>query len=458
MYVSGSVRDHVEGKLDARFDDLGEQTVKNMARPVRVYRAWTDTAPGPAKAEPEAALPLPDKPSIAVLPFANMSGDVEQEYFADGIAEEVITGLSRFSWFFVIARNSSFSYKGTSPDVRRVANELGVQYVLEGSVRKSANRVRITAQLIDALTGRHIWAERYEHELDDVFAVQDQITEAIVGAVAPSFVSAEARRVERKVPESFDAWDYAMRGNWHLWRFGKDDIAEATRLFDAAIALDPRSSPALGGLSMAYLFANLYGWADDFDRTREQAHQAAMRAVAADENDAWAHAALCFVSAHLRAFDTAISAGRRALDLNPNLAFAEGALGHTYAILGDYHNAVPHVERADRLSPRDPARVLWHLSRGWAAILAGRYEESLLSARKMVESNPDFPGGWRQLAADYGQLGRLEEARQAVAQLRRLVPDVSIASTRARVPYATQSRDGMERFLDGLRKAGLPEE
>jgi TolB-like protein len=458
VYVSGTVRDHVEGKLDARFDDLGEHTVKNIARPVQVYRVRSDTAPSPAMDNPETALPLPDKPSIAVLPFANMSGDKEQEYFADGIAEDVITGLSRFSWFFVIARNSSFSYKGTSPDVRQVANELGVQYVLEGSVRKSANRVRITAQLIDALTGRHVWAERYDRELDDIFAVQDEITEAIVGAVAPSFISAEARRVERKVPESFDAWDYTMRGNWHLWRFGKDDIAEATRLFDAAIALDPRSSPALSGLSIGYLFAFLFGWADDLGRTREQAHQAAMKGVAADENDAWAQAALCFVSGHLREFDAAIGAGHRALDLNPNLAFAEGALGHTYAILGDYHTAVPHVERAERLSPRDPARVLLHLSRSWVAILVGRYEESVLSARKMVESNPDFPTGWRHLAADYGQLGRHEEARQAVARLRRLVPNASIASTRARVPFAPQSEDAMERFLDGLRKAGLPEE
>ncbi len=392
-----------------------------------------------------------------MLPFANMSGDADQEYFADGIAEDVITGLSRFSWFFVIARNSSFSYKGASPDVRQVARELGVQYVVEGSVRKVATRVRITAQLIDARTGRHIWAERYDHELDDVFAVQDRITEAIVGAVAPSFVSAEARRVERKPPESFDAWDFAMRGNWHLWRFGKDNIAEATRLFDGAVALDPTSAPALSGLSLAYLWSSMWGWTDDPGRNRDQAHQAAMRAIALDENDAWAHAALGFVNSHLREFDTALSCGRRAVEINPNLAFGEAVLAQIYACLGDYDNATLHADQAERLSPRDPARVLWYLARSWVAILAGRYEESVAWARKMVESYPDFMVGWRHLAADYAQLGRLDEARQALKHVLEIAPDLSVSLSLARVPYAPQVREGMERYLDGLRKAGLPE-
>ncbi len=457
VYVSGTVHDHVEGKLAATFDDLGEQSVKNIARPVWVYRVRSESAPGPAMSGPKTALPIPDKPSIAVLPFVNMSGDADQEYFADGIAEDVITGLSRFSWFFVIARNSSFSYKGASPDVRQVAQELGVQYVLEGSVRKAANRVRITAQLIDALSGRHVWADRYDRELDDVFAVQDEITEAIIGAVAPSFVSAEARRVERKVPESFDAWDYTMRGNWHLWRFAKDNVAESKRLFDAAIALDPKSSPALSGLSIAYLLNWVYGWTDDHEHVRNQARESAIRAIAADENDAWAHAALCMVSTQLREFDTALSSGHRALELNPNLAFGEGMLAYAYSPLGDYDKTIAHAERAERLSPRDPARIFWNLARSWAAILAGRYEESLEWAKKMVETNPDFPTGWRHLAADYAQLGRLDEARGALQQVLRLAPNLSITSSRTRVPYGPQSRDGMERYLDGLRKAGLPE-
>jgi len=215
VYVSAAVHDQVEGKIEAAFEDLGEHTVKNIDKPIRVYRVSDQTGAPVKSTTAEGAdepLPLPNKPSIAVLAFENMSGDPEQEYFADGIAEDIITALSRFSWFFVIARNSSFSYKGEAVDMQRVARELGVKYVLEGSVRKAANRVRITAQLIDATTGNHIWAERFDRELEDIFAAQDEITSAIAGTVAPSFVSAEARRIERKAPENFDAWDFAIRG------------------------------------------------------------------------------------------------------------------------------------------------------------------------------------------------------------------------------------------------------
>ncbi len=239
--IGRAARDQVRDRLDLDLEDIGEQAVKNIARPVRVFRV---KLPAP-EAEAPAALALPDKPSIAVLAFANMSGDPEQEYFADGIAEDIITALSRFRWFFVIARNSSFTYKGQAVDVKQVARELGVQYVLEGSVRKAGNRVRITAQLIDALTGRHVWAERYDRDLTDIFAVQDEITETIAGAVAPSFVSAEARRAERKRPEDLDAWDLALKGNWHLAQSGRENVAAAVSLFEAAIAreLEKRGRP-----------------------------------------------------------------------------------------------------------------------------------------------------------------------------------------------------------------------
>lgn len=245
--ISDNVHHQVRGKIDSNFDDLGLQDLKNIAEPVHVYGLTKLSAPATS-----TPLPLPDKLSIAVLPFQNMSGDAEQEYFADGIAEDIITALSRFHWFFVIARNSSFSYKGTSPDIRDVARDLGVQYVLEGSVRKGGNRVRITAQLIDATTGNHIWADRYDRELHDVFAVQDEITEAITGAVAPSFVAAEARRASGKAPENLDCWDLVIRGNWRLWRRNRDDMVEAKQLFEAAIKLDPNSYMAYGGLALAY--------------------------------------------------------------------------------------------------------------------------------------------------------------------------------------------------------------
>jgi TolB-like protein len=458
VYVSGTVYDHVEGKIAAQFEDLGEKTVKNLAKPVRVYAVRPQSGVSEKMADATEPLPLPDKPSIAVLPFENMSGDPEQEYFADGIAEDIITALSRFSWFFVIARNSSFSYKGTSPDIRKVAQELGVQYVLEGSVRKAANRVRITAQLIDAITGRHIWADRYDRELDDIFAVQDEITEAITGEVAPAFVSAEMRRIERKTPENLDAWDYAMRGNWHLWRLGMDNVAEARQLFETAIGLDSKNSMGLSGLAMACLLQNFYGWTDDPEETRRRANEAAQQAIEADENDAWAQTINCFISSHsLFNYEAALRAGHRALELNPNLAFAEGMLALVYSHLAEYDNVMLHAANAERLSPRDPMCVWWNLARSWAEIVAGRYEEALLWAKKITESNPEFPTGWRHLTAVYAQLGRLDEARAMLAQFQRLAPGVSIALTRERMPAVPQSQDGLERFIDGLRKAGLPE-
>ena len=264
--VSSDAYRQVVGKIDCPFEDLGELTLKNIASPVRAYRVLLEDA----NASTSGALKLPDKPSIAVLPFENMSGDPEQDYFADGIAEDIITGLSRFHWFFVIARNSSFTYKGSAVDVKQVARELGVQYVLEGSVRKGGNRVRITAQLIDALTGRHVWAERYDRDLDDIFAVQDEISEAITTTVAPAFISAEAQRAERKPPESFDAWDYCMRGNWYLSRRGKEDIARAIQLFEEALKRDPNSTMALSGLAFALGWTINSGWFDDLDQVRDE--------------------------------------------------------------------------------------------------------------------------------------------------------------------------------------------
>ena len=402
-------------------------------------------------------MPLPDKPSIAVLPFANMSGDDEQEYFADGIAEDIITALSRFGWFYVIARNSSFTYKHRAVDVKQVARELGVQYVLEGSVRKAGARVRITAQLVDALTGRHIWAERYDRELTDVFAVQDEITAAITAAVAPSFVVAEAGRVERKAPQNLDAWDHAIRGNWHLWRMTQADFDVATRSFEAALALDATSVTALAGLSYLLDCAYIYGWAADPLATRARAHELAQRAVAIAPDDAAALAALACACCHLPDFDTAIRSAGAAIELNPNFAMAEGALALVNAHLGNYTECFMHAERAERLSPHDPSRALWLLARGFAAVVTGDYEEAVQWGRRLVAFSADLPTGWRLLASSYGNLGRLDEARAAVEHIRRLSPGITITTTRQRLPVAPETADNFEHYLDGLRKAGLPE-
>lgn len=292
LVVSGKVHDEVRGKLDYVFDDMGPREVKNIAEPIRAFSVQLGGHASPAEGLKEGpSLPLPDKPSIAVLPFQNMSGDEEQEYFADGMSEDIITALSRFHWFFVIARNSSFSYKGSSPDVRDVGKDLGVRYVLEGSVRKGGNRVRISAQLIDATTGNHVWAERYDRELDDIFAVQDEITEAIIGAVAPSFMAAEARRAGGKAAENLDTWDLVMRGNWHLWRRSREDMVEAKRLLQTAIARDPDSYMAHAGLAFAYQLPAGMGWAEDLQESQEQGYRAAQRALELNDQDAQAHAA-----------------------------------------------------------------------------------------------------------------------------------------------------------------------
>lgn len=401
-------------------------------------------------------IPTHEKPSIAVLPFGNMSGDPEQEYFSDGIAEDLITALSRFQWFFVIARNSSFSYKGTSPDVRDVGRDLGVQYVLEGSVRRVGSHLRITAQLIEAATGHSVWAERYDRDLDNIFAVQDEITEAIAGAVAPSFVSAEARRVERKQPRSFDSWDHAVRGNYHLWRLGRDNLAEARRLFGEAVEMDSNSSFALSGLALACSWQRFWGWAENPVENRAIAHDAAQRAVALDGDDAWAHAALSIVTIHRGEYDAAIRAARRALDLNPSLALAESAIALALSwTKGEYDQALVHSDRASRLSPRDPAQVWWILPRVIAAFVAERYEEQVEWARRITETTPDHPVGWRFLAAGYAELDQIEEAQAALHQYLGLVPHHTIKIVRDTV--ATNSPDLVERLLNGLRIAGLPE-
>ncbi len=447
--ISGPVYDQVKNKVELEFADLGPREVKNIAEPVRVYSVAVRSQ------TPAATLQLPEKPSIAVLPFENMSGDVEQEYFADGIAEDIITALSRFQWFFVIARNSSFSYKGTSPDIRQVARELGVRYVLEGSVRRGGNRVRITGQLIEAETGHHVWAESYDRDLQDLFAVQDEITGAITAAVAPEFISAEARRIERKPPENFDAWDCAIRGNWHLWNFSKTNIVEAIRLFHSAIDMDPNSCMALSGLGAALRIQAINGWSEDSRNTIAEALRFAQRAIAADHHDAWGHAVLGFVSTLARQNDNAIRGAARALELNPNLAFAEGVLALTYGFMGDHKKAIAHHDRAKRLSPRDQATAWWDLGRVWASFAVGDLVDALEWATRISEAMPEFPPGWRFTASINAHLGRLEQAGAAVSRLLEIMPNDNLQFVRSIVPAA--NAEAFDRFIDGLRKAGLPE-
>ena len=404
----------------------------------------------------DVAPPLSDKPLIAVLPFTNMSGDPEQEYFADGITEDITTGLSKFGLFFVISRNSTFAYKGRSVNVQDVARDLGVRYVLEGSVRKSGNRVRITAQLVDAIADKHIWAEKYDRELEDVFEIQDEITQRIVTSVAPEFLSAEMRRAERIEEQNLDAWDAFMRAYWHLLRFTKDDNAAAQSLVRKAIDLDQHRANYHGLLAVTYLMDAFYGWSESRDASFREARESAERALALDDQDTLALRSIGLVHFFSKNHDAALSYYERAVAANPNEAENRALLGAALGVAGDYDAALEQFETAFRLSPRDVHIATWYNYLAVAAFVAGRDEEAAEWARKTVQANPQFPGGYRTLSASYGNLGRLTEAEAAREKLQELLPNLTIAQLRESLPYF-KDPDDLARYLGGLRRAGLPE-
>jgi TolB-like protein/class 3 adenylate cyclase/Tfp pilus assembly protein PilF len=454
--ISGAVHEQVRDRIDVPFEDLGDQEVKNIDRPIRVWR-WSkhpiETTEKPIKAsEP---LPLPDKPSIAVLPFEDLSADKDQEYFADGIAEDIITALSRNRGVFVIARNSSFTYKGAAVDVKRVSQELGVRYVLKGSVRKAGSRVRLTAQLVDAATGRHVWAERYDRDLADIFAIQDEITQNIAAALGAELASAEMQRARRKDPGSLDAWDCTMRATWHLARVTREDMKEARRFALRAIELDPGAAAAFGILAHTHMRDVVNGWSKSTDRSISEAYEAARKAVALDDRDVNAYRALGMANLVRRRFEDAFSSFETAVDLDPNNAAAQGALASVLAVTGRRDEAVARVATAMRLSPRDPFRYLWLLWRGEAEFAQEQYGEAVESALKTLQINPDFPGGLRLLASTYGVTGRIDEARAALDEYLRLVPGMTATTIRSQVLF--ERPEVMDRFMDGLRMAGLPE-
>jgi adenylate cyclase len=456
--TSRVVRDQVRDKLDFSFEDMGEQQVKNIVRPVRTHRILVSENPeeplGAAAAAASAARPLPQKPSIAVLPFANMSGDAEQEYFSDGITEDIITNLSRNHSFFVISRSTSFTFKGPAIDVGKVARELGVRYVLEGSVRRAGNRLRITAQLIDASSSHHLWADRYDRELADVFAVQDEIARNITGAIAPGIISAEIQHAQRKDPSQLDAWDRTVRAHWHIRRFTRDDLAEARHLLSEAIALDPANSMALSDLAFARHFEAVFGWGDEPAESHARLGEAARKAVAIDESDAMAHTSLAIFDLFSGRHEEARRRLNRALDLDPNSMFARGYLGVSYGFGGDREAALSNLEEALRLSPRGPLVVIWYLCKGWAALTAERYEEAIEFATQAGEANSEFSDIYAVLASANGNLGRATAAVAALNELLRRMPELTVSDERLNRPFMRVA--DRERFLEGLRKAGMP--
>jgi TolB-like protein/cytochrome c-type biogenesis protein CcmH/NrfG len=418
-----------------------------------VEPACAGGAPPDETREPaRPALPLPDRPAIAVLPFINMSGDPEQEYFSDGISEDIITALSKLRWFFVIARNSSFIYKGKAVHMKQVAEELGVRYVVEGSVRKGGDRVRITAQLNDVATGGHIWAERYDRGLADVFAVQDEITEAIVAAIEPQLYAAESFRAQRKPPDSLDAWDLVMRALSHYWRVTRQDNVVAQALLEKAIAIDPNYGQALGVLATSHTFSAHMGW-EDMAASAPIAEQAALAAIRADSEDPWAHYALGCVYLFARRFDDSLAEFELALRLNPNFSLAQGYYGLTLSYCGRWEEGDLAARRALRLSPRDPCSAIYYGIAAYAQFVGRNYDEAMRLSREGTRQRGDFVGAHRVLAASAAMAGQAEIAAAALQELRRAQPNISLAWIASQMPIK-QDAD-REHYLEAFRRAGL---
>jgi adenylate cyclase len=450
--VNRVVRDQVRDKLDFAFEDAGEQRVKNIARPLRVYRIRPGRSAGDTMGAAQAPLALPDKPSVAVLPFTNMSGDAEQEFVSDGIAEDVITALSRYPSLFVIARNSSFTYKGRAVDVKQVGRELGVRYVLEGSVRKAGNRIRVTAQLVEAGTGNHVWADRYDRDLADIFAVQDEITEAVTISIAPAIADAELQRAVRKPPDSLDAWAAYQRGLWHLSEASPDDNTIAQKFFRQAIDLDPTFAGGYSGLALAQLQAAAVYQKLGLLEAQSSAEALARRAVALDGADAEARSCLGWALQARGELQGALSEIERALGMSPNLAVAHGQRGATLIFAGRPKEGLAAVQTSIRLDPRDPFSAIRLLHIACGLYFSREYEEAIEAAKQLIRSYPDFPMIYRWPAAALGQLGRTAEAKEALDKAVSLAPAAFDMYVRKRVPWFRP--EDHAHLVEGLRKAG----
>jgi len=422
-----------------------------QAQTARAAAQATPAAGGGAEPS-RPSLPLPDRPAIAVLPFTNMTDDTAQDYFSDGISEDIITALSKLRWFFVIARNSSFIYKGKAVHLKQIGDELGVGYVVEGSVRKVGERVRITAQLNDVATGCHLWAERYDRELADVFAVQDEITEAIVAAIEPQLYAAENFRARRKPPDSLDAWDLVMRALSHYWRVTRQDNVVAQALLEKAAALDPNYGQALGVLATSHTFSAHMGW-EEMAVATPIAERAAATAISADSEDPWAHLALGCVYLFARRFDDSLAEFEAALRLNPNFSLAQGYHGLTLAYCGRWEEAIPAAQRALRLSPRDPLAAIYCGIAAYAHYVGRNYQEAMRHAREGIRQRGDFVGAHRVLTAAAGMAGQVDAAQAALQELRRVQPNISLRWIAREMPIRQDAE--REHYLEGFRRAGL---
>jgi adenylate cyclase len=449
VWISAAVYEGVIGKLEVAFEDLGERTFKNITRPVRVYRVvgGAGHVAGVRPRLPSAS----QKPSIAVLAFNNMSGDPEQDFFADGIVEDVTTQVSRLPGFFVIARNSSFTYKGRAVDVRDVAKELGVRYVVEGSVQKAAGRVRVTAQLIEAASGKHIWAERYDRDVKDVFAIQDEITQGIFAALHPHLLLAEAEHAQRKPPENLDAWGFTVRARVKWYDVKRENVRDVEQLCRQAIALEPEYALAHATLGAALGFGSYALVSEDFLAMGREALAESNRAVELDGDnpDVLLAAGLCFY--FLGLFHKSNGLLERALELNPNSAMACAASGLMLGVLGRSDEGVVAIERAMKLSPRDPQTYLFQNWLAFCHFTAGRLDEAIVWAERSARAKPRFFEAWIYLAAALAEAGRAAEAAHALDKARQLVPPLRLTIYQRPRTQGT----AWQKLVDGLHKAGL---
>ncbi len=457
LALSGVAYESLGTLVDAAFDDGGLQVFKNIARPVQVWRWSPDGgAAAPTAAAPSAYLKLPDKPSIAVLPFDNMSGDPEQEYFSDGMTEDIITALSRLRWLFVIARNSTFTYKGQAVDITKVGREMGVRYVLEGSVRKSGQRVRVTAQLIEAGTGSHIWAKRYDRDLTDIFDLQDELTEAISAQVNAELAGSERDLARKKSTTDLDAWDYYQRGMWHLYKMSREELVEARRLFQLALERAPEFASAYAALAYVAFNEIIRGFFLDRAATLEQGLRDAERAVALDDREGVGHYALGRISILIGDSDRAVLAMEKCVELNPSSAEAYYGLGYALYWFGRAEEAIPLFGRAIRLSPHDPQLWAFHHMRSVGHTSLDEFDLAIIDAKTALQSKSDEIWPQLMLAQSYSSLERNDEARAAYDRACKLNPELSTAYIKSLI--GTLHPPYLDKLLDALRQAGMPEE
>jgi adenylate cyclase len=448
--VTGSVFDQIEGKMPLDFEYLGEQTVKNINKPVRVYRIYVESKKEFVfEKEPE----LPDKPSIAVLPFENMSGDPTKEYFSDGLTEEIITGLSKIPHLFVIARNSTFTYKGKAVKVQQVSREMAVKYVLEGSVRSAGERVRITAQLIDGTTGQHLWADRYDRELRDIFAIQDEITMNIMIALQVKLTEGEQAGLQARHTNNLEAYVKYLQAHEYFKKFSKEETVLAKQKYQESIALDPGYAPAYAGLAGTYLQEAWLGWSKTPEQSIAKAMQYAQKCIALDETFSHAHATLGFIHLVLRQWDKATEKMEMAVSLNPNEADSVLGLAVVYRTVGRVEEALSLLEKAVSLNPLPPN---WYLHEfGSCYRLMGRYEEAIAVNKRILKRSPDYLNSRLNLIVTYMMSGEKKAARKEAVEVLKQRPDFSIERFLKHFPYKDQKI--IDGFRVDLRKAGLPD-